>query len=39
MSKYVNLASKIIDLVHAEHKAGLRAERKKTAEAKAKKVK
>ena len=39
MSKYVYLASKIIDLVHAEHKAGLRAERKKTAEAKAKKVK
>ena len=39
MSKYVNLASKIIDLVHAEHKAGLRAERKATAEAKAKKVK
>jgi len=39
MSKYVNLASKIIDLVHAEHKAGLRAERKKTAEAKAKKIK
>jgi len=39
MSKYVNLASKIVDLVHAEHKAGLRAERKKTAEAKAKKVK
>ena len=39
MSKYVNLASKIIDLVHAEHKAGLRAERIKTAEAKAKKVK
>ena len=39
MSKYVNLASKIVDLVHAEHKAGLRSERKKTAEAKAKKVK
>ena len=39
MSKYVNLASKIIDLVHAEHKAGLRAERKKTAESKAKKIK
>ena len=39
MSKYVNLASKIIDLVHAEHKAGLRAERKATAEANAKKVK
>ena len=39
MSKYVNLASKIIDLVHAEHKACLRAERKATAEAKAKKVK